>query len=229
MRVVILQPGYLPWLGAFDQLRRADVFVLYDDVQYDKNGWRNRNRIKTPHGPQWLTVPVQSRGHLGRTVRDTRIDTTVKWAAKHAQALRTNYARAPFFEPVFALLEPFLTQHWQWLAELDEALLRLIAAAMRIDRRIVRSGDLGIGGGQTARLVNVCRHFGATDYLSGAAARDYLDLTAFAEAGIRVEFQDYRHPVYPQLYGEFVPLLSIVDLLMNVGPVAAADVIAAGQ
>jgi len=223
MRIVILQPSYLPWLGAFDQLRRADLFVLYDDVQYDKNGWRNRNRIKTAAGPNWLTVPVLTSGKSGQTIRDTRIDPHHKWAEKHQQALRTHYARAPHFESVFALLEPMLSPAWRWLGELDEALFRLLAGAMRIDRRVVRSGDLRIGGGQSERLVNICRRFGATDYLSGAAARDYLDVAQFEAAGIRVEFQAYAHPIYPQLHGAFLPYLSIVDLMMNVGPIAAAE------
>ncbi|MEK7866791.1 MAG: WbqC family protein [Planctomycetota bacterium] len=217
MRVVVLQPGYLPWLGFFDQLDRSDMFVLYDDVQFDKHGWRNRNRIKTRDGPMWLTVPVRTKG-LGKPRNDeVEIDPTQHWAGKHLQAIRTWYGKAPHFARVFAAIEEVLSRPWARLLDLDRALMDAALRLLGLERRVFLASELGIGGGQTARLVAICRHLGADRYLTGDAAKSYLDEGKFTEAGISVEWHGYKHPRYRQLHGEFVPYLSIVDLLMNHG------------
>ena len=217
-RIVILQPSYLPWLGYFDQLYKSDVFVLYDDVQYDKHGWRNRNRIKTDTGPLWLTVPVLTHGQGLPTNRDARIDTRQPWARKHLQALRVNYAKAPAFGEVFDALEPVLGRRpWTHLIDLNRAVLETLCRLLGLTRSILLSSELNIPGQKTERLIALCRALGAGRYLTGDAASDYLDETRFAANGIRVEYHHYRHPVYPQLHGEFVPYLSVVDLLMNHG------------
>lgn len=220
--VVVLQPGYLPWLGFFDQLRRADVFVYYDDVQYDKHGWRNRNRIKAQRGPQWLTVPVRHGGLGPLMIRDVEIDGRTPWARKHVATLRQAYARAPFVERYLPPLEELLRREWERLVDLDIACAALMAEWLGIRRRIERSSALGIGGDRSERLVSICRRFGATTYVSGDAARSYLDVPLFEQAGIRVEWQQYVHPTYPQLHGDFVPLLSALDLLLNCGDEAAS-------
>lgn len=217
MRVVVLQPSYLPWLGYFDQLYKSDIFVLYDDVQYDKHGWRNRNRIKTPQGAQWLTVPVLTR-HQGKpTNREVRISPGDPWRRKHLQALRLHYGNAAAFAEVFPALEAWLAAEWEWLWQLNLAGLRLLCELLGIRRDIRLSSTLGIGGARSERLVRICQALGADAYLSGDAARDYLDPSAFAAAGIRLEYQAYRHPTYAQLHGAFVSHLSVVDLLMNHG------------
>ena len=217
MRVVVLQPGYLPWLGFFDQLDRSDVFVLYDDVQFDKHGWRNRNRIKTREGPMWLTVPVRTKG-LGRPRNgEIEIDPTQHWAGKHLQAIRTWYGKAPHFKEVFPAIEEVLSQPWTRLLDLDRAAMEAVAKLLGLKRRVVLASSLGIDGGQTDRLVAICRHLGADRYLTGDAAKSYLEEGKFTGAGIAVEWHGYRHPRYRQLQGEFVPYLSIVDLLMNHG------------
>ena len=216
--VVVLQPGYLPWLGFFDQLRRADVFVYYDDVQYDKHGWRNRNRIKTQSGAQWLTVPVRHGGGGGfPRILDVDIDNRTPWARKHISSVKQAYARAPFLARHLPALEELLHRKWERLVDLDLACASLIAGWFGLDRRIERSSALGIGGDRTERLVNICCHFGASRYVSGDAARTYLDVEAFGACGISVEWQSYQHPTYPQLHGDFVPYLSAVDLLLNCG------------
>jgi hypothetical protein len=216
-RVVVLQPSYLPWLGYFDQLYKSDVFVLYDDVQYDKHGWRNRNRIKTEKGPLWLTVPVLTHGQGLPINRDARIDTRQPWARKHLQALRVNYAKAPAFEEVFDALEPVLGRPWTHLIDLNRAVLEALCRLLRLTRSILLSSELDVPGQKTERLIALCRALGADRYLTGDAASDYLDETQFAANDIRVEYHHYRHPVYAQLHGEFVPYLSVVDLLMNHG------------
>jgi len=215
--IVVLQPGYLPWLGFFDQLRRADVFVYYDDVQYDKHGWRNRNRIKTQDGPLWLTVPVRHRGEGLLKILDVEIDGRTPWARKHLASLRQAYARAPFLGRYLPALEELLQRKWERLVDLDIACADLLAEWFGLRRRIERSSGLGIGGERSERLVNICRHFGASTYVSGDAAEAYLDVGLFERNGIAVEWQRYTHPTYPQLHGEFVPSLSALDLLLNCG------------
>jgi hypothetical protein len=213
--VVVLQPGYLPWLGFFDQLRRADVFVYYDDVQYDKHGWRNRNRIKTQRGPLWLTVPVRHGGFP--RILDVEIDGGTPWARKHVASIRQAYARAPFLTRYLPALEELLERKWERLVDLDIACVNVMAAWFGLQRRIERASALGIDGGRSERLVDVCRHFGATRYVSGDAARAYLDVPLFERHAIQVEWQQYTHPTYPQLHGDFVPYLSALDLLLNCG------------
>ncbi len=217
MRVVILQPSYLPWLGYFDQLHKSDVFILYDDVQYDKHGWRNRNRIKTPSGPQWLTVPVLTHVQNKPVNREVRIDTRQPWARKHLQALRGNYAKAPAFEEVFPKLGSVLLRPWTHLLDLNYALLEVACDLLSLKRDIRFSSQLGIPGQKTERLVSICKVLGADRYITGDAAKTYLDESQFETNGITLEYHHYRHPVYTQLHGAFVPYLSVVDLLMNYG------------
>lgn len=224
--VVVLQPGYLPWLGFFDQLRRADVFVYYDDVQYDKHGWRNRNRIKTQTGPLWLTVPVRhSAGASGRDfprIIDVEIDGRTPWGRKHATTIRQAYARAPYLDRYMPALEELLQRRWERLVDLDMVVADLMAGWFGLQRRIERSSALGIGGEKSERLVSICRHFSAATYLSGDSAQNYLDVPLFERHGIHVEWQQFTHPVYPQLHGDFVPHLSAIDLILNCGDAAAS-------
>jgi hypothetical protein len=229
MRVVILQPSYLPWLGYFDQMFKSDVFVVYDDVQFDKHGWRNRNRIKTPQGPQWLTVPVLTHSQGKPSNRDVRIPPGDPWRRKHLQALRTHYAKAPCFGAIFPRIEGLLARDWEYLWELDVAALEAVADLLGLRRAIHLSSSLGIDGEPTERLVGICRALGADAYLTGDAARDYLDEAAFASAGIRLEYHNYTHPTYAQLHGDFCSHLSIVDLLMNHGPRSLEILVDAGR
>jgi len=215
--VVVLQPAYLPWLGFFDQLRRSDVFVYYDDVQYDKHGWRNRNRIKTHTGPLWLTVPIRHSGLGFPRILDVEIDRRTPWARKHVASIRQAYAGAPFIRRYMPEIEEVLNHPWERLVDLNLACAHMIAGWLGIVRRIERSSMLGIGGAQSQRLINICRHFGASEYVSGDAASDYLDVPLFNGSGITVTWQHFVHPVYPQLHGEFVPFLSALDLLLNCG------------
>ena len=217
MTIVVLQPGYLPWLGFFDQMRRADVFVYYDDVQYDTHGWRNRNRIKTQQGPLWLTVPVRHSGLSKPRILDVAIDARTNWGRKHVASIRQAYAAAPFAKQYVPALEEVLMRPWERLVDLDLAVSGLLAEWLGVRRRVETASALGIEGGQTERLVNICRHFGATNYLSGSAARSYLDVPQFDAHGIAVDWQEFSHPVYPQLHGEFVPYMSAIDLILNCG------------
>jgi hypothetical protein len=220
--LVVLQPGYLPWLGFFDQMRHSDVFVYYDDVQFDKHGWRNRNRIKSPAGPHWLTVPVLHHGKGQPPIKDALIDSRQDWARKHIGTLRQYYAKAPHAKQYLPELEALLDRPWTHIVDLDLAVVDLIAGWLGLKPNTVRASELGIEGAQSERLVKLCVHFGANKYLSGSAARDYLDVGAFERQGIEVIWQDYRHPVYPQQYEPFVPYLSAIDLLLNCGDESAS-------
>jgi hypothetical protein len=218
LTVVVLQPGYLPWLGFFDQLHRADVFVYYDDVQYDKHGWRNRNRIKTQNGAQWLTVPVRHSGGDGfPRILDVDIDNRTPWARKHLASVRQAYARAPFLDRYLPELEELLQRRWERLVDLDISCVSMLANWFGLRTRVERSSALSINGDRSARLVNICAHFGATRYVSGDSAAAYLDLDLFRQQGIGVEWQHYTHPTYTQLHGGFIPYLSALDLLLNCG------------
>lgn len=218
MKIAVLQPGYLPWLGFFDQMNRVDVFVLYDDVQYTRSDWRSRNRIKGPQGPVWLTVPVLKRGRLGQSILEAEIDNRSDWRRKHRETLRIHYGKSPFFEDHWPLFAEAYGRSWQRLADLDLFLIEKLRDALGIRTRIARSSELGVGGQRIERLLALCRHFGADRYLTGDAAEDYLDPTPFSAGGVNLEYQRYEHPQYPQQYGGFTPHLSIVDLLFNCGP-----------
>ena len=226
--LVVLQPGYLPWLGFFDQMRRADIFVFYDDVQYDKNGWRNRNRIKSPAGPHWLTVPVRV-GSLSQRISETEVDNRQPWARKHLGTVRQFYSKAPHLKRYLPELEELLAgRRWELLAELDEAVVKLMCRWLGLERPTLRSSELGVEGQRSERLLKLCLRLGARRYLSGSAAQSYLDVEMFARHGVEVVWQDYSHPVYPQQHGDFVPFLSALDLLLNCGD-DSASIIARGS
>ncbi len=221
--LAVLQPGFAPWLGYFDQMIRADVFLHYDTAKFDKNGWRNRNRILTWNGITWLTVPVSA--HHGQQIKDVRISNTSDWARKHMATLRQAYAKAPCREECLAALEPILERRWDYLIDLDIALVDVLVESFGIDCQRGFVSDHAVGGDRTEKLVNLCKAVGAETYLTGDAATDYLETDRFAAAGITVEWQRYNHPRYPQCRWRkagseqpaFVPYLSVLDLFMNCG------------
>lgn len=221
MKVAIHQPHYLPWLGYLAKMDVADRFVFLDTVQFEKNGWQNRNKIRTLRrdgagGWQWLTVPV--RAPLGTLIREVVIDAVQPWARKHCQAIRLNYARAPYFDRYVPQLEGLLSRPWHRLADLNVEVTRSLAAAFGISTETVLASDLPVSSSDpTERLLDLCRALGADTYLAGRDGAGYMALERFREAGVSVLVQEYRHPVYPQLHGEFVPFLSALDLLLTHG------------
>ena len=220
MNVVILQPSYIPWRGYFDQIRRADLFIFYDDVQYDKHGWRNRNQIKTAQGKQWLTVPVHSKGVTGGIpIKDVRIDWCRPWFRSHLKALTSAYQKAPYFKDHLPLLEAFYNRREECLADFTIGTTILLSRELGIaSTRFLRSSELpGVHGARTERLIQILKQVGATHYLSGPAARDYIEREKFDEAGIRLEYMDYDYLEYPQLYPPFDPYVTILDLLFMTG------------
>ncbi len=212
------QPAYLPWLGYLDKIARSDVFVFLDEVQFEKNSFINRNRIKTSQGAQWLTVPVKMKGHMDATLRDTEMDDSQPWRRKHLAALALNYRKARFFDYAYPKLETLLGAATQNLADFCWEHLRFWMAEFNIATRLVRQSDAPVGGGKSELVLNLCLRHEADNYLSGKLGRDYLDIAAFRERGIEVRFQDFQPGPYPQLWGAFEPGLSVVDYWMNCGP-----------
>ncbi|WP_069705880.1 WbqC family protein [Burkholderia seminalis] len=225
-RIAIVQSNYIPWKGYFDLIAATDEFILYDDAQYTRRDWRNRNQIKTPQGVQWLTVPVKVKGRYHQSIRETEIDGT-QWAQQHWTRLRQNYARAPHFARYAEQLEAlYLNGRHDTLSALNLAMLAWINRQLGIATRISSSSDYTLEGDRTDKLLNLCLQASATEYLSGPAARDYLDESRFAAEGIAVRWFDYpAYPPYAQLWGEFVHGVTVLDVLFHCGPEARRHVV----
>jgi hypothetical protein len=224
MKCVILQPSYIPWRGYFHQVREADVFVFYDDVQYDAHGWRNRNRVKSAGGTVWLTIPVQQKGARSRGIPISEIEISQDrdWARKHWSTLKQAYRRAPHFDRYAPLLERFYSTRPTRLADFTIELTQALAVELGIcNTRFLRSSEIPRPAAhRTDDLLAILQHIGAGEYISGPSARSYLDEDRFGQAGVRVRFMDYAYPDYPQLHPPFDPRVSIVDLLFMAGPEA---------
>lgn len=219
MIVAVHQPQYLPWLGYFDKMDRSDVFCYLDNVQYKKNEWQNRNRIKTAKGWQWLTVPVRYR--FPQKICEVKTPAESYWQRKHLQALASNYGKAPYFAAVMEFLQPLYEREWPNLAELNIAITEQLRNWLGIrPNKILRASRMNLSPEPNDRLIDICLAVGADTYLAGAGGAQYMNLDRFAERGISVVFQDFCHPVYPQRFGDFVSHLSILDLIFNCGPMS---------
>ncbi len=222
MKCVILQPSYIPWRGYFDQINKADVFVFYDDVQYAKHDWRNRNQIKTAQGKQWLTIPVHSGGVVAESIpiKQVRIDWSKQWNKSHWKTLSYAYGRAPFFHTYAPLLESFYQRHDECLVDFTIDLTIALAGELGITHtRFIRSSEIpDVTGQKTDRLVQILVRLGARHYISGPSARNYLEADKLTASGILLEYVNYDYPEYPQLYPPYDPHVSILDLLFMTGP-----------
>jgi hypothetical protein len=216
--VSIHQPGYLPWHGLFHRLALSDVHIFFDSTQFEKNGFNNRVKVKTAQGGTWLTVPVLVKGKFGNNpIREARINNTVSWQQAHWKTLTYSYARAPFFRDHARFFESFYAQQWSVLGDLNIAAIEHLARTLGIRCRFLRASELSVDGTKAELVLNLCKAVGATAYISGVNGRDYLDAEAFRRGGIALRFQDYSEPHYHQLYGDFEPFMSVVDLLFNHG------------
>jgi WbqC-like protein family len=219
--VAILQSNYVPWKGYFDVMAAVDEFIIYDDAQYTRRDWRNRNRFKSPSGIRWLTIPVQVKGRYLQTIAET-VTTDQDWTARHWATLSGWYRRAPYFADYKDALEAaYLGLEARHLSEINRRFLELLADLLGISTPLRSSSEYGGAGNKTERLVKICQAAGATRYLSGPAARDYLDEQMFAAAGIVVDWMAYEgYPDYQQLYPPFEHHVSVLDLILSVGPSA---------
>jgi WbqC-like protein family len=217
-KIAILQSNYIPWKGYFDMIAAVDEFILYDDMQYTRRDWRNRNQIKTPQGVQWLTVPVLVKGKYHQKIRETEID-GADWAAAHWKALSINYRRTPHFDEIARWLEPlYLVETYTHISQLNRRLIEAICGYLGINTVIKNSWDYALLDGKTERLADLCVQGGATEYISGPSAKNYVKEKVFSDLGIKLTWFDYvGYPEYPQPWGGFTHGVAILDLLFNCG------------
>jgi hypothetical protein len=221
-RVAAIQSSYVPWRGYFDVMGLVDEFILLDEVQFTKRDWRNRNRIKAPNGPTWLTIPVQTKGRYEQRIDEVEI-ADPSWADRHWQTVRQAYAGAPAAEEIAPIVGSAYERAagMSRLSDVNRLFLETLAPLAGVDAALTWSTDYTSVGTKTERLVSLCAEAGAGEYVSGPAARDYLEEAEFAAAGIAVRWMDYDgYREYPQQFGAFEPNLSILDLLFNTGRAA---------
>ena len=221
MKVGIIQSNFLPWRGYFDFIRETDLFIIHDDLQYTKGDWRNRNKIKTPRGVEWITVPVHYH-HTGQLIEETRIDYSTPWASKMLNKIRESYRRSPCFEPYFSELADLLNEPAASISDLNLRLIHWVCSRLEIDTPIQLSRDYNPKGTKTERLIGILQDAKATAYLSGPAAQVYLVPELFEQAGIQLEYKQYEYPEYDQLYPPFESKVSVIDLLFMKGKEAIA-------
>jgi hypothetical protein len=218
-KIAISQSNYIPWKGYFDLIASVDEFIIYDDMQFTKNDWRNRNKIKTPRGSEWISIPVGQ--NIRRRIRDVMLPET-SWRQKHWMTFESNYSRAAHFQEVAEVFAPSYEQlsHTS-LSTLNRQLIETVCTYLGIKTKISNSWEYRLPEGRNERLAALCVQAGATEYLSGPAAKDYIDEKIFTQNGIALTWINYdRYPEYPQLWGEFIHQVSILDLLFNCGPQA---------
>jgi hypothetical protein len=219
MIVSINQPAYLPWLGYFHRIAVSDAHIVLDPVQFEKNSFTNRNKIRTQKGWCWLTVPVKTAGRFGELpIHEIEIANEKNWAFKHWQSLRLNYSKAPFFGQHAAFFEEVYSRPWKKLADLAAEITAYQLDAFGIRTKLYISSQMKVPGKKDELLLNLCRELGATIYLSGPLGRNYLQEDLFSREGVTVRYDDYRHPTYPQVYPGFEPRMAALDLLFNAGP-----------
>lgn len=221
MKACICQPEHLPWLGWFDKAAQVDVLVLLDNVQYKKRYFENRNKIRTPQGWVWLTVPVLSKGRFTQDIKDVEIDPTVEWQPQHWKAIEMNYRKARYFSSYGdELKELYLGRKWTKLADLNTALIEWGLSRLSLAPKVMKGSELGVDDRSSILLARLCEKIGADVYLSGISGKDYLEESEFSSRGVRVEYQAFRHPIYSQHHGDFEPCMSFIDLVFNAGPEA---------
>ena len=211
------QPVYLPWLGLFHKIALADAFCYFDNVQYLKKDWNNRNKIKTSQGEIWLTVPVLTKNHLEKKIKDIEINNATNWAKKHWKSIYINYHQAPYFDNYADFFKDLYKKEWRYLGDLNEYMLKWFLKTLGIQVDYFKASELDFQGSKSDLVLDMCQKLKADLYIFGALGKDYAREEDFDKAGIKLYFQDYQHPRYQQLYGDFLPYMSIIDLLFNHG------------
>ncbi|HMS32605.1 MAG TPA: WbqC family protein [Ignavibacteria bacterium] len=218
-KIIITQSNYIPWKGYFDSINMVDEFVLYDDMQFTRRDWRNRNQIKTRDGVKWLTIPVEVKGKYFQKIKETKISEP-DWAEKHWNTIIHNYSRAKYFNEYKQIFEKlYLNSKEEYLSKVNYNFIKTICEILGIKTKMIWSDEFNLLEEKTERLVDICKTLGATDYYSGPAAKAYMNEELFEKENIRVHYFDYSgYPEYEQLHGEFTHAVSIIDLIFNEGP-----------
>lgn len=222
------QPVYLPWLGLFHKVALSDEFCIFDDVQYLKKDWNNRNRIKTNTGALMLTVPVLTKGHREKPIRALEINNAIDWRKKHWMSIIAAYKKAPYFDKYAGFFEDLYSREWNYLTHINDYIFLYLLDMFGIKVTIHRASEKKFEGTKSSLVLDMCKKLGASTYIFGALGKDYARVEEFAHEGVKVFFQDYVHPKYPQLHGEFVPYMSVIDLLFNCGK-AGLDILMSGN
>jgi len=217
--IAIMQPTFLPWIGYFAMIDRVDEFVFLDSVQYARRSWQQRNKVKTPDGPKWVTVSIISKGLRDQKISEARVDHETGSLEKIERTICANYARAPFFKPYSAEFIDILRSKPEKLADLNTTLIRWAMGVLGIRTPLASSEALAVEGAKADLLASICRERKADRYLSAPASREYLEeSSALSDAGVALEYHEYEHPSYPQPFGEFAPYMCVADLIFNAGP-----------
>ena len=216
MIVGIHQPEYIPWLGFFKKMMNSELFVFLDDAQFRKKGWQNRNKIRTKNGTALLSVPVHA--HSRPNINAITIDNDKNWSERHKKSILYNYAKAPYFEEFKNFIESIFEKKFEYLTDLNTAIIKFIMDELEIKPKIIFSSELKISKKGSERVLDICKSVGADHYITGTVwAQPHLKIDEFKKSNIRVEFQNFQHPTYKQIHGEFIPQMSIIDLLFNEG------------
>jgi hypothetical protein len=217
MKAVILQPFYLPWAGYFGMIDIADVFVFYDDVQFVKQSWQQRNKIKIQNKPGWLTVPVTRK--FGQNINEVNINNSITWKKKHWKSIYYSYAKAPNFENYKNEIEDIYNKDWDNLCDLNIHIIKKISKILGLKiPHFIKSSDInGLQGRKTDRALCILEKIGADEYISGPAAKDYIEIQKFKDKDISLYWYEFDSPIYPQIGNEFLPSLSVIDLIFNTG------------
>ena len=219
MIISINQPAYLPWPGYFARILKSDLHVVLDHVQFEKNSLVNRNKIRTSNGWTWLTVPVKTKNKFGNLpIYQLEISNNSNWASKHLTALKLNYSRSPHCKLHIDFFDDLFSRTWTKFCPLVDSLNLYLLQVLNINTRLVKSSSLSLQHNKSRMILEICKNFGATTYLSGPFGRDYLDEQLFIENGIEIQYHDYVSRQYSQVYPGFESSMSIVDLVFNHGP-----------
>ena len=218
--VVISQPTYLPWIGYFRIMKESDIFVFLDSVQYERQSWQCRNRIKTSQNWMWLTIPIKRNSRF-LAIKDVEIDNSSSWARKHWKSIETCYGKAPYFDAYSDFFKGVYEKQWKMLSELNISIIKYLATQLGLSPTWLRSSELNVTGKRTDLVLNICKSLDADRYISSVGAEDYMlrdnAEQLFRTANIDLKFLKYISPVYPQLFGDFIPQLSLIDCLFNCG------------
>lgn len=213
--ISIRQPGYLPYVGFFKKIQTSDIFVYLDDVQYERGDFDNRNKIRTLQGMMFLTVPVYNK--FGQKLNEVKIVNTEDWGKKHRMTIKMNYQKAPFFDKYWSHIEQILSDKWVKLIDLNLALIEYIKSELDLTTRTIKSSELNVDSNGSDKLLQICKKLNATMYVSGEMGKSYLDEKIFFDSGIKIIYEKFQHPIYKQIHGDFIPQMSIIDLLFNEG------------
>ncbi len=219
------QLQYLPYIGFFNKMMQSDVFILVDNVQFNKKEVQNRNRIRTKDNWIWLTVPVLVKGKLLQNINEVAINNKEDWQKKHLRSILINYSKAPYMNHYRDKITEIYTTKWEKLIDLNFHILKFLIDELKIKTKIIVGSDIGVSGKKTDLLLDICQKTGADTYLSGPGGRNYVDVKRLNERGIKHFFQDFHHPVYKQFQGDFIPRMCILDILLNEGPEKSRDII----